>query len=188
VALTFDDGPHPRGTPAILETLRARGAVATFFLVGEQVQREPGLAREIVAEGHTVALHCHRHRNLLALTPHQGHDDCRRALAAIAEATGQEPRHYRPPYGALSAAGLRLARREGWETVLWSRWGRDWRAAATGETVAADLLGRGLAGGDILLLHDADHYAAPGSWRATAAALPRVLDAVAQAGLSCAAL
>jgi peptidoglycan-N-acetylglucosamine deacetylase len=65
VALTFDDGPHPEGTPQVLEELREAGAAATFFLVGEQVVRRPALAAEIVAAGHRVELHCHRHRNML---------------------------------------------------------------------------------------------------------------------------
>ncbi len=69
VALTFDDGPHPQGTPAVLETLREAGAVATFFLAGEQVVRRPALVAEIVAAGHRVELHCHRHRNQLRLSP-----------------------------------------------------------------------------------------------------------------------
>ena len=69
MALTFDDGPHPQGTPTILEILREHGAVATFFLAGEQVARRPELAAEIVAAGHRVELHCHRHRNQLRLTP-----------------------------------------------------------------------------------------------------------------------
>src|SRR3954469_9959070 len=63
VALTFDDGPHPQGTPAVLEALAAAGAPATFFLVGEQVERRPALAREIADAGHEIALHGHRHRN-----------------------------------------------------------------------------------------------------------------------------
>jgi peptidoglycan/xylan/chitin deacetylase (PgdA/CDA1 family) len=188
VAVTFDDGPHPRGTAAVLELLRAGTAPATFFLVGEQVERHPGLAREIAAAGHTIGLHGHRHRSMLRLSARQVRDDLLRGAAAIATATEREPAHVRPPYGALSAACLRAARREGWELVLWSRWGRDWRRAATGPSVAQALVGTGLDGGDILLLHDADHYAAPGSWRATAGALPRVLEAVAERGLRCVAL
>src|SRR3954452_22020216 len=70
VALTFDDGPHPQGTPAIMEALAAAGARATFFLVGEQVERRPALAAELVAAGHEVALHGHRHRAMLRLTAH----------------------------------------------------------------------------------------------------------------------
>src|SRR6266540_3949028 len=88
VALTFDDGPHAQGTPAVLEALAAAGARATFFLVGEQVERRPALAAEIAAAGHEVALHCHRHRNLLRLRPSQVSADLVRAVAVIGEATG----------------------------------------------------------------------------------------------------
>src|SRR5580693_5389268 len=70
-ALTFDDGPHACGTPAVLEILARERMRATFFLVGEQVRRNPGLAREIVAAGHVIGLHCDRHRNLLRLAPVQ---------------------------------------------------------------------------------------------------------------------
>src|ERR1700759_1689736 len=70
-ALTFDDGPHAQGTPAVLELLAAADVRATFFLVGEQVQRNPALAREIVDAGHGIGLHCQRHRNLLRLGPWQ---------------------------------------------------------------------------------------------------------------------
>ena len=68
VLLTFDDGPHPQATPAVLDLLRDAGVKATFFLVGEQVERCPQLAAEIACAGHEVALHCHRHRCLLRLT------------------------------------------------------------------------------------------------------------------------
>src|SRR6478609_7836693 len=70
-ALTFDDGPHAQGTPAVLELLAAAGVHATFFLVGEQVRRNPSLAREIVAAGHGIGVHCERHRYLLRLSPAQ---------------------------------------------------------------------------------------------------------------------
>ena len=80
-------------------------------------------------------------------------------------------------------AVLLAARRAGLRAVLWSRWGKDWRRRATAQSVAANAI-RDLHGGEILLLHDADHYAAPGSWRATAAALPEIAAAVAQVGLS----
>ena len=62
VALTFDDGPHPEGTPAVLEILAEADIKATFFLVGEQVERRPSLAAEIAGQGHLVALHGYRHR------------------------------------------------------------------------------------------------------------------------------
>jgi len=181
-ALTFDDGPHREGTPAVLEILARERVHATFFLVGEQVLRNPALAAEIVAAGHGVGLHCHRHRNLLRLTPRQVREDILRALGAIEETTGRSPALYRPPYGVPNAAALTLARGRGWRTLLWSHWGRDWEARATPESIAALLTG-GVGPGAVLLLHDADDYSAPNSWRRTAAALPRVLETLAARGL-----
>jgi peptidoglycan/xylan/chitin deacetylase (PgdA/CDA1 family) len=182
VALTFDDGPHPQGTPAVLETLREAGAVATFFLAGEQVERRPQLVAEIVAAGHRVELHCHRHRNQLRLTAGQVLGDAERARAAIEDAGGQAVADYRPPYGIFSAAGLRAVRRRGWRPVLWSRWGHDWRRRATPGSIAHEAAAD-LVAGDIVLLHDADYYSAPGSWARTAAALPTILDEVEARGL-----
>jgi peptidoglycan/xylan/chitin deacetylase (PgdA/CDA1 family) len=181
-ALTFDDGPHVEGTPAMLEILAGRGVQATFFLVGEQVRRNPALAREILAAGHWIGLHCDRHRNLLRLAPWQVRDDIARALASIENATGRSPTLYRPPYGVLNATALRVARARGWRTLLWTQWGRDWEARATAASIAARVTD-GVGEGSVLLLHDADDYSAPGSWRRTAAALPRVLDVLAERGL-----
>jgi peptidoglycan-N-acetylglucosamine deacetylase len=181
-ALTFDDGPHPRGTPAVLEILAGERVPATFFLVGEQIERNPSLAGEIVAAGHEIALHCHRHRNLLRLGPWQVREDIARAQAAIEESTGRSPRLYRPPYGVLNASALRLARRRGWRTLLWSQWGRDWETRATPDSIAR-LSTEGAGPGAVLLLHDADDYSAPGSWARTAAALPQILHTLAERGL-----
>ncbi len=181
-ALTFDDGPHPEGTPAVLRILAATQTPATFFLVGEQVRRDPALAREIIAAGHTVGLHCDRHRNLLRLTPRQTRADIDRAQATIEDATGAAIGLYRPPYGAISPAALRLARGRGWRTLLWSHWGRDWEKRATPESIARRVTG-GAAPGAVLLLHDADDYSAPDSWRDMVAALPQVLDTLAERGL-----
>jgi peptidoglycan/xylan/chitin deacetylase (PgdA/CDA1 family) len=181
-ALTFDDGPHPQGTPAVLEILRDARCVATFFLVGEQVRRSPSLAKEIVDAGHEVGLHCDRHRNLLRLTPRQVREDVERAHEEIVVGAGCLPRLYRPPYGVLNAAALRLARAHGWRTLLWSEWGRDWEAHATPDSIAARATD-GASAGAVVLLHDADDYSAPGSWRRTAAALPRILDTLAARGL-----
>lgn len=182
VALTFDDGPHPQGTPAVLETLREHDAKATFFLAGEQVERRPALAAEIVAAGHRVELHCHRHRNQLRLTPRMLLDDAERGRAAIEEASGQAVVDYRPPYGIFSGGGLRAIRARGWRPVLWSRWGRDWKRRATPDGIA-ERTAAGALTGDVLLLHDADYYSAPGSWVRTAAALPKVLELLEARGL-----
>jgi peptidoglycan/xylan/chitin deacetylase (PgdA/CDA1 family) len=182
IALTFDDGPHPGGTPAVLEALAARRAVATFFLVGEQVERHRTLAAEIVAAGHAIGIHGYRHELLLRRSPRAVRDDLLRACDVIGSATSTEPRLYRPPYGVFSGPALLLVRRLGWQPLLWSRWGRDWEARATPEEIAARVT-RGIGDRDVVLLHDGDHYSSPDSWRRTVAALPSVLEAASVAEL-----
>ncbi|MEA2131040.1 MAG: hypothetical protein QOJ85_3931 [Solirubrobacteraceae bacterium] len=182
VGLTFDDGPHRLGTPAVLDALAAAGASATFFVVGEQVRRDPGIVREVVAAGHRLAVHGDRHRALTLVGPRALRADLDRCAALVAELGGRPPERYRPPYGVFTPAALLEARRRGWTPLLWSAWGRDWRARASAASIAA-LATRAVRGGDVVLLHDADHYSAPESWRATAAALPRILDELAARGL-----
>jgi len=181
VALTFDDGPHVDGTPAVLAALDRAGATATFFLVGEQVERNPSLAAEVVAAGHEVGLHGFRHRMHILRTPRALVDDLERAIATIEDAAGVATAWYRPPFGVFSLASLDLVRSSGRRPILWSRWGRDWRTSATPESIAAEAA-TDLGGGDVVLLHDADHYSSPGSWRRTVAALPAVVESVAARG------
>jgi peptidoglycan/xylan/chitin deacetylase (PgdA/CDA1 family) len=182
VALTFDDGPHPEGTPAVLAALEAADAKATFFLCGEQVEREPALAAEIVAAGHTVAVHGYRHRNMLRLAPRTFVEDLERGIGSIEDAVGLRPEIYRPPYGIFSYPGMVEVKARGLRSLLWSRWGHDWRADRPPEKITAEVT-RGLDAGDVLLLHDADHYSEPGCWRGTVAALPMVVERIRSAGL-----
>jgi peptidoglycan-N-acetylglucosamine deacetylase len=181
VGLTFDDGPHPQATPAVLEALGENHA--TFFLIGEQVERHPGVAAEIAAAGHETALHAFTHRNLLRLKPREAREDLLRGAAAVEDATGRKVRFFRPPYGYLSAAAFSLARSQGWETVLWKRIGWDWTASATPGSIV-DRLTRGLRGGEILVLHDSDAYSTPGSWRQTVAAVPLLLRRLSERSLA----
>jgi peptidoglycan/xylan/chitin deacetylase (PgdA/CDA1 family) len=175
VALTFDDGPHPEGTPLVLDALARFGAVATFFVIGEQVQRRPELVGEILAAGHAVALHGFRHRLQLRLGTGAVADDIARGMAAVAEAgAGDGLRWHRPPYGIYSPAGLRAARASGLAPLLWSRWGKDWRRLTTPHRIARRAT-RSVIPGDVILLHDADFYSARGSHRHTAAALEPIL-------------
>jgi peptidoglycan/xylan/chitin deacetylase (PgdA/CDA1 family) len=187
VALTFDDGPHAEGTPAVLDELARHGAFATFFLVGEQVARRPALAREIVDAGHEVAVHGYRHTLLLRRRVRELGDDLDRAIAAITDATGVEPGLYRPPYGIFSSGGLAHVRERGWRPLLWSTWGRDWERRATAQSIARRATS-GLRPGDVVLLHDSDAYSSDDSWRRTAAALPSVLEAVAALGVPASAV
>jgi peptidoglycan/xylan/chitin deacetylase (PgdA/CDA1 family) len=158
---------------AVLGVLARARVRATFFLVGEQVQRRPALVAEIAAAGHGVALHGYRHRLQLRLTPAQVRDDIVRGQAAIEDAIGVTPVWHRPPYGIYSHAGLRAVRSAGLRPLLWSRWGKDWRKFTTPQRIAARVLS-GVLPGDVILLHDADFYSARNSYRRTVRALELV--------------
>jgi peptidoglycan/xylan/chitin deacetylase (PgdA/CDA1 family) len=182
VSVTFDDGPHPEGTPAVLEVLAGFGARATFFLVGEQVARRPALAASIVAAGHEVALHGFRHRLQLRMSAGSVSEDLRLGAAAIFDATGVQVCWHRPPYGIYSAAGLAAARDADLRPLLWSRWGKDWRRFTTPARIAARAVA-GVGAGDVILLHDADFYSSPRSHERTVAALPAILTELRRRGL-----
>jgi peptidoglycan/xylan/chitin deacetylase (PgdA/CDA1 family) len=170
VALTFDDGPDPYGTPAVLEALARLRWRATFFLLGSQVRRHPDIARLVAAAGHEIAVHGAVHRNHLVRTPLGVRRDLRTAVEEITAATGVRPRWFRPPYGVLSAGTLWAARDRGLTPVLWTAWGEDWRGGPP-EQVAAEVVST-LRDGGTVLLHDSDCTSRPGSWRSTVAALP----------------
>lgn len=183
VALTFDDGPDPASTPAFLRSLERLGWKATFFMLGSMAQAAPGLAKEIVAAGHEVALHGSEHRNHLARSPSWVLNDLGKGYAQVSEASGCQPMWHRPPYGVVSGATVLAARRLGTPIVLWGAWGRDWRAKATSQTVLADLR-RTMAGGSTLLLHDSDCTSAPGAWRSALGVLAPLAEHLEQQNLA----
>ncbi len=155
VALTFDDGPRPPFTGAILDVLRDQGIVATFFLVGENAERYPELARRIVREGHAVGNHGWAHRALDALSTSAAHDEIGRGARAIREATGVQPRILRPPFGALDdrIRGRRgIAADHGQTLVMWSVETRDWAIRSPREVAVGTL--RQVEPGAVVLLHD----------------------------------
>jgi len=182
VALTFDDGPDPKSTPAVMDALAGLGWTATFFCLGTMTAAAPGLAAELVAAGHEVGVHGWSHEGAVRRGPGALTDDVRRCRDVIADATGAAPHWYRPPYGELSLGSVVAARCNDVRLVLWSAWGRDWRAEATPASVVADL-SRGVLHGGTILLHDSDCTSAESSWRITVAALPLLAELLAEAGL-----
>lgn len=136
-----------------------------------------------MARGHELALHGDEHRYLIGRAPRAARDDLRRAFGTVGELTGQPPLWWRPPYGVLSGPALVAARGLGVRPVLWSAWGRDWRAEATGASVTAELCRGAELDGATLLLHDSDVTSAPGAWRSAVAALPLLAERLAAAGL-----
>jgi peptidoglycan/xylan/chitin deacetylase (PgdA/CDA1 family) len=175
VALTFDDGPDPDGTPAVLDALDAIGAKATFFMVGEQVKAAPMLAREVVNRGHEVGLHGGTHASQRDLEDWKVKDEMAYGLGTLEVATGRRPTRFRPPYGVFSEAGYEACGALKLEPVYWSAWGMDWETISA-ERIA-DIVDRDLEAGAILVLHDSARYAHRPDVSATVEALPLIAAA-----------
>ena len=182
VALTFDDGPDPASTPSFLQTLDRLGWKATFFMLGEMVEASPGLAAEVAAAGHEIALHGYTHRSHLLRSPRSVIEDMSRAGAVIEDATGASPTWLRPPFGHVATATLVGARRLGVPVVLWTTWGHEWARGATAQSVS-DRVARDLTPGGTILLHDSDCTSPPGSAAAALGALDRLVETFTTAGV-----
>lgn len=183
-ALTFDDGPDPASTPAVLDVLAAEHAVATFFLVGRRARRHPEIVRRIVAEGHGVGSHTWSHPELAGLGPARLLAECAHGRRAVQQAAGRSVRAYRPPKGHLDSRGARVARAAGLEPWLWSLDPADWRPGVGTQEILAAL--EGLAVGDVILMHDAiEQPVAPAALdrSATVAALGPLLALARERGL-----
>lgn len=183
VAITIDDGPDPEVTPQVLEQLAMHGAQATFFCVGERVERYADIAREIVHRGHAVENHSQRHRHTFSLLGPRGmRDEIARAQDGISRITGSAPRFFRAPAGlrnpfldpVLESLGLRLA--------SWTRRGFD--TVNGNADVVYRRLAHSLRGGDILLLHDGNAALGATGRPVILDVLPRLLDRLPPAGLS----
>lgn len=180
VYITFDDGPHPDYTPAILAALAAHNAKATFFLIGSEIEKYPALVQRIVAEGHAVGYHSYSHRRLSEMTRTEVMADIARMDALQTPgAAGKGITLFRPPFGTLTLGGLLwyFVRRK--KIVMWSLDSRD-AFAADPPAILAKVNGDTVKDGDIILFHD--------DTAVTVAALPQVLSALAQKHFRFAAL
>ena len=122
IALTFDDGPHPRDTPQVLDVLAKHDITATFFLIGQDVERHPHLVRQIHECGHQLALHCYRHLPFPmenASNLKRQLDQSRTAIANACSIPSETIRHVRPPYGFFTAKLLSMLTEWGYRLVLW---------------------------------------------------------------------
>jgi len=122
IALTFDDGPHPRDTPQVLDVLAKHNIHATFFLVGRYIEQHPHLVKRIHEAGHQLALHCYRHLPFPIENDSTLKGQLIRSRNAIANACGISPktiRHVRPPYGFFTAKTLSMLNEWGYQMVLW---------------------------------------------------------------------
>ncbi len=152
MAVTFDDGPDPGVTPAVLDACDSAGIRGTFFLVGERAAEHPSIVREIVARGHEIGCHAMTHRSLFLV----GHDEVvqeiDQALEAIVEAAGITPRWFRPPYGLFDRTCIRAVGERGLTMVLWTVLAGDYSDDSPSEIL--DRIDRFIAPGSIVVFHD----------------------------------
>jgi peptidoglycan-N-acetylglucosamine deacetylase len=155
VALTFDDGPNPKVTPALLDLLDLHGAKGTFFVIGQHVRAFPQLTAEILRRGHTLGNHTESHPRLNVCSAARTRSELERCADAIGEAASVKVKWMRPPYGYRNPWLGGIVREQfSSSVVMWTRMARDW-AATQPEPVIQRL--RGTGGGDIVVLHDGDH-------------------------------
>ena len=187
IVLTFDDGPEPATTPKILDRLEAHDAKATFFCVGDRVDRYRELAAEISRRGHRLENHTQTHPAMFFFhRPSRLEAEVARCQESIGRACGRAPRFFRAPAGIRSPLLQEVLARSGLRLTSWTRRGFD--TVASDPARVARRLTRGMAAGDVLVLHDGGGAAPSGRDRVVLEALDRVLDAAAAAGLRPAAL
>jgi peptidoglycan/xylan/chitin deacetylase (PgdA/CDA1 family) len=181
LALTFDDGPDPRWTPALLDMLEARGQRATFFVIGERAERHAPLLAEISRRGHEIGNHTWAHSLATAFVPPRRlARELERANDLIARITGVRPRWFRPPVGLLSPRIAQAAEQAGLRLVTWTASARDGTGFMT-VARAFERLDKSIVPGAVLTLHDAAMY---GDREPIARELLRlVLDRMDSAGL-----
>lgn len=152
VVLTFDDGPNPRYTPAILDVLREKGVKATFFVVGKHVEKYPEIARKIVLEGHEIGNHTYTHRDLVPASRRTVLKEIKQAEQVIQKICGVKASFFRPPRGLYSEPVRQLVVERGYTMVLWSVSTLDW------SVLTANMILRRVKkyarNGSIILFHD----------------------------------
>ncbi|MCX2923383.1 polysaccharide deacetylase family protein [Streptomyces sp. NEAU-W12] len=172
MVLTFDDGPDPRYTPDILDTLAAYDVRAMFFVCGEMVSHNKDLLVRMADEGHVVGNHTWSHPLLTRLTRSRIRFEMERTSDIIEEEYGERPRWFRAPYGAWNRATFQLGAELGMEPLAWTVDTLDWTSPGTRTIV--DRVENGAAPGVVVLSHDAGGDRSQ-SVRALRAYLPELL-------------
>jgi peptidoglycan/xylan/chitin deacetylase (PgdA/CDA1 family) len=172
IALTFDDGPHPDHTPALLDLLAEHRARATFFLVGNRARGHPDLIRRIASEGHAIGNHSYSHIDCSVLPYEKVLEELNETDHIIQDAGVRPTKLFRPPWGRLTLRQMWRLVREGRQLVYWSLKSDD-HILEPPEIISKCLPAKSR---EILLFHDGNAN--------TRAALPRLLKSYADAGLT----
>ena len=178
--MTFDDGPNPAATPAILDALGEKGVTATFFILGRHAERWPDLVARVAREGHSIGNHGYYHRKLHFKSPAYVRDDLRLGTERIEAASGRRPTLFRAPHGFRSPWVTPIAKTLGQRTVGWSL--GVWDSDRPGVDAIAERTVAGSRPGSILLLHDGDGYDPGGDRMQTARAVPIIVDRLLEQG------
>ncbi len=157
IGLTFDDGPDPLHTPATLDLLAKHNVKATFFVIGNNVERHPQLTREIVAQGHALGGHTHSHRVIVKLPRQELVNELVRCRQAIQNAAGVDTKLFRPPRGQMDLASVRFIAQLGYKLVHWSKTYSDYKCDGT-ENLLHRINNDPARNRDILLFHDTNAY------------------------------
>lgn len=182
IAVSIDDGPDPATTPRVLDILDAHCAKATFFCIGQRIERHRGLAREIHDRGHAIENHTFRHPNYFSLLgPKAIASEIERAQDIIASVTGIVPRFFRAPAGLRNPFLAPLLNRFDLHLASWTRRGFD--TVNGNADVVFRRVTRNLGSGDILLLHDGNAAKEISGAPVIYDVLPRVLREIATRGL-----
>lgn len=149
IALTFDDGPSTAWTPALLDGLKERGVKATFFLIGENADKNPEIVKRMAEEGHLIGNHTYHHVELTKVSENEARLELADTSAVIVRITGKEPEYMRPPFGAWQR---KLEQEIQMLPVLWTIDPLDWTTENQDEIVNKVVTEAGE--NDIILLHD----------------------------------
>ncbi|MBF8982396.1 polysaccharide deacetylase family protein [Lutibacter sp. B2] len=154
VALTFDDGPHPRFTPKILDVLKEYDAKATFFMLGKHVKLYPKVVKRVAKEGHEIGNHTYTHIDVKANSSQKIQDEFKKTQEIVYEVTGKKPTLFRPPYGFYNSIVKNITSKEGCRIVLWSTHqdSKDWSCPGVNKIV--NTVVKKTKNGDIVILHD----------------------------------
>jgi peptidoglycan/xylan/chitin deacetylase (PgdA/CDA1 family) len=182
VALTFDDGPSAEWTPKILNELKRAHVKATFFMLGEHVEKYPEIARRVVAEGHEIGNHSYDHHVLLFYTSAQLRNEIRRGEAAIRDVTGKTTTYFRPPKSWITDREKDIIKAMGYQVVLWSLNSKDW--VTYDDRYIVPYLVNNVRPGDIILFHDSGGVFKPegGDRHETVQAIPTLIEKLQKKG------
>lgn len=151
IALTFDDGPHPKYTPEILDILDQYDVKATFFVIGTNAEGYPDIIKREIESGHEIGNHTYTHTGLPSMNDEKLTEELSSCEKAI-EAVGYTPYYFRPPEGKYDEEDLETIARFGYSVVLWSVDTEDWSGVSTDHIVNA--VRQGIKDGGIILCHD----------------------------------